>query len=286
MSEEYRSYEDYDRSSNFYDKTRSALGVEVILGVLAATGRPLAAHSALDVGCGTGNYLAALAPHLGALTGLEYSAGMLARSRAKTAHLPTVRLVRGSAFSLPFAERFSAVLFNQVVHHFDQGGPGGARAEDFPMLRQALEQAFAALEPGGVLLMNHTAGRQFHDGYWWAAIIPDAMTRMAERYIALPALEAMLGEVGFEYRGAIVPLDEVLQAQDYLNAAGPLDPSWRRGDSTWTLATDRELEAGLAWLRSMIDDHTVDAWLAERERLRREVGQTVFIQARKPGEPG
>ena len=81
----------------------------------------------------------------------------------------------------------------------------------------------------------------------------------------------------------MVPLDEVLQARDYLNIEGPLSEDWRRGDSTWTLATDQELRAGLDHLRAMLDDGSARGWLEGRERERIQVGQTVFVWARRPG---
>ncbi len=34
------SFEDYSRTSENYDETRAAVGVEIILGCLAAAGRP------------------------------------------------------------------------------------------------------------------------------------------------------------------------------------------------------------------------------------------------------
>lgn len=281
---EYRSYEDYDTSSSFYDQTRTALGVDIILGVLSAHVGSPRGLSVVDIGCGTGNYLAALAPHMGELVGLEYSSGMLSQARHKTAGLEPVRLVRGSAFGLPFTDnRFQAALLNQVVHHFDTGGdstdPGA-----FPMLRQALGEVFRALAPGGVIMLNHVTQKQLFAGYWWVPLFPEAMARMGRRYIALPALRGMLEEIGYDYGGAIVPLDDVLQAKGYFDTRGPLDPDWRRGDSTWTLATDEELAAGQRQLRELHESGAIDSWMAEREASRKESGQSVFVWARKPGQ--
>lgn len=276
----YRSYEDYDTSSNHYDGARAAIGIEIALGVMAATGPGLARQSALDVGCGTGNYLQALRPHVGAMIGLEYSAGMLRQSQKKVHGHDNQALVRGSAFALPFAdESFDAVMFNQVVHHFDDGGDGVA---DFPLLEGALRESFRVLRPGGAVLLNHAGQRQIRDGYWWMELIPGAMQRMCRRYISIAGMEQMLTGLGFTATGTAVPLGDVLQARDYLNLRGPLDESWRRTDSTWTLAEDDELRAGLDRLRAMLDAGTAESWLEEREALRRDVGQTVYIWARRP----
>ena len=276
----YRSYEDYDTSSNHYDGTRVAVGVEIVLGVAAATGRSLAQQSLLDVGCGTGNYLQALESHLGVLVGLEYSAGMLRQSRQKVHGHDNVALVRGSAFALPFADQtFDAVMFNQVVHHFDEGGDS---ISDFPFLERALGESLRVLRPGGVVLLNHASQRQIRDGYWWMDLIPGAMERMGRRYLSVAGMEQLLSSVGFVATGTAVPLGEVLQARNYLDLQGPLDEAWRRSDSAWSLARDDELQAGLDRLRAMLDAGTAEAWLAEREALRRDVGQSIYIWARRP----
>jgi SAM-dependent methyltransferase len=78
---------------------------------------PLGPGSAvLDVGCGTGNYAAALTTATGwRMSGLEPSAEMLARARGATSW---DALVQGSAEQLPFTDRaFDLVLSTDVVHH-------------------------------------------------------------------------------------------------------------------------------------------------------------------------
>ncbi len=274
----YRSYEDYSTSSNYYDGTRAAIGLEILLGVLAFRSAPLAGQSVLDVGCGTGNYLLGLQPYIGRLTGLEYNPGMLEQAVGKTKSHPSIELIRGSAFAIPCRDNtFDGVMFNQVIHHFD--APGGVTGDAFPMLQKALAEAHRVLRPGGVIALNHCLQTQLRDAYWWSELIPKAMERMALRYIPVPALRDLLESAGFEYGGADVPLQGILQAKDYLNPEGPLDETWRRGDSTWTLATESELESGLEHLRRRLGDGTIDAWLEERDSRRKEIGQTVYIWA-------
>ena len=54
-------FENYTNTSQNYDLTRQPVGLELIFGALACGSRPLGEQTALDAGCGTGNYLAALA---------------------------------------------------------------------------------------------------------------------------------------------------------------------------------------------------------------------------------
>jgi demethylmenaquinone methyltransferase/2-methoxy-6-polyprenyl-1,4-benzoquinol methylase len=60
----------------------------------------------LDLGCGTGDLSLVLARSGADVIGVDLSAGMLAEARRKTAG--RVRLVRSSAFDLPFAEAIFA----------------------------------------------------------------------------------------------------------------------------------------------------------------------------------
>ena len=70
----------------------------------------------LEVGCGTGNYVAAIAAATPArCSGLEPSAGMLDVARQKT---ETVSWFHGSAESLPFPDgSFDLVYSVDVIHH-------------------------------------------------------------------------------------------------------------------------------------------------------------------------
>jgi len=70
----------------------------------------------LEVGCGTGNYAAALAAHTGCTAfGLDPSAGMLAQARAQPGR---VGWLLGRAERLPFAvHSFDLVFSVDVIHH-------------------------------------------------------------------------------------------------------------------------------------------------------------------------
>ncbi|MBQ4796720.1 hypothetical protein F9U41_22100, partial [Pectobacterium versatile] len=47
-------YEDYDAISENYDKTRTAVGIEIVLGYIASLNKERQALQILDAGCGTG----------------------------------------------------------------------------------------------------------------------------------------------------------------------------------------------------------------------------------------
>jgi glutaredoxin-related protein len=54
------TYENYQKTSQVYDKTRSAGGVDIILRVMEQGVLPLSEQILVDAGCGTGLYSAAL----------------------------------------------------------------------------------------------------------------------------------------------------------------------------------------------------------------------------------
>ena len=53
-------FENYQHVSRFYDNTRTAVGVEIILTQLQNSELPINKQLLVDAGCGTGQYSAAL----------------------------------------------------------------------------------------------------------------------------------------------------------------------------------------------------------------------------------
>ena len=137
---------DYDRIAPGYNRrfaAGSTPGVAAALcslaGILAANARPLAI---LEVGCGTGHWLAGLAGS-GRLCGLDLSAGMLYQARQRSAALD---LVRGRAGQLPFPDgAFDLVYCVNALHHFDDRPAFVAEARR--VLRAGGALAVAGMDP-------------------------------------------------------------------------------------------------------------------------------------------
>lgn len=273
------TFEDYDRSADGYDDTRVPVGVDLVRALLCLGPVPLEEQMVLDAGCGTGSYLAALAGRVAELRGMDRSEGMLARARAKLKHVAGVSLDHGDVVELPYPQQhFDGVICNQVLHHLPCGEDGShAGAEAF------LERAFRVLRPGGVLIVSSSSHAQCADGFWWSHLVPDAMQRLVERLPDVHEMRATMGRVGFEGGGALADLDGVLQGERYLDPEGPGDPRWRAGDSTWTLASPEELEGAITRIARMTERGEIDDFLREREAMRRAVGQTTFVWAKRPG---
>ena len=137
------------------------------------------------------------------------------------------------------------------------------------------------LRPGGSLVLNFSQPHQVRDGFWWTDLIPAAIERFNYRLPTLDRLRSMLAETGFDVVLAVADLHGVLQGTSYLDTRGPLKEQWRAGDSAWSLASATELAAAQERVERMHQDGTIDQFLARREALRRETGQSTFLCGRK-----
>ena len=70
----------------------------------------------------------------------------------------------------------------------------------------------------------------------------NAFERFLQRVIPTPTLIRLLESNGYVHRGNTVPVDAVFQGESYFEPEGPLDESWRHGNSVFALATNEELD--------------------------------------------
>ena len=271
------AYENYTAVSSDYDCTRVPVGVEIILGCLASVARPLASLRLLDAGCGTGSYSAILRRYVGEIDAVDLNPSMLEVARAKLDRTPgcPVTLHEAGIDALPFEGAcFDAVMVNQVLHHLPDSPNDG-----WPTLRWVLGEFARVLRPGGVAIINTCSHEQLRRGWWYAALVPDAVETMRRRHTDTDELNALLAEAGLVPRGRFVPADAIMQGDAYADGRGPLDPAWRRGDSLWSVISDSELNRALDRIRALDDAGTLDAFVAEQDRMRPSVGQIGFHYA-------
>lgn len=271
-------FENYTDTSANYDLTRLPVGLELILGAFASGSPPLAQQTVLDAGCGTGNYIAALAGRVGRIQGVEFNPGMLAGARVKFSAQPDVQLEEGSILELPIESgSCNGVMVNFVLHHVEDGADAS-----FAATRHAVAECRRVLAPGGTLIVQSCSAEQYRHGYWYSALIPEAIDRALARYIPLDLLEQSMRESGLEPGGRLVPLDAVLQGDAYLDPRGPARSEWRDGDSSWALVEDAELSRVNVEIERMLEEDSMDAFIAEREARRRNLGQATFVVSRSP----
>ncbi len=97
----------------------------------------------LEVGCGTGRWLATLQPLASQVYGLDRSAGMLGQARGQQA---SPKLICGHAPQLPFYDASFLLIFCvNALHHFNQ--PHGFIAEARRLLQPGGSLAIIGMDP-------------------------------------------------------------------------------------------------------------------------------------------
>ncbi len=272
------AFETYDKTSRHYDKTRVPVGAEIILDCLGRHEKPLGELTVLDAGCGTGAYSRAIIAHVGRIEAVDLSNGMLEVARAKLAiesQAGRIRFHNAPITGLPFeAETIDGVMINQVTHHL-----GDTAQDGFTVLRQAVAEFARVLRPGGVLVFNTTSREQLDHGYWYYALIPEARDSFQARFAPLEDLRAMFEDAGFVNRDSFAPLDAICQGEAYFDGRGPLEVTWRNGDSIWALAGEAELARALDKVRALDAAGELGAFVAEHDARRAGVGQITFLYA-------
>jgi tRNA (uracil-5-)-methyltransferase TRM9 len=137
--------ETYDRIAAHFARTRAHAWEDVIdfldrTGTVGGTG--------LDVGCGNGRHVDALAERTDRVLGLDMSSEVLTEAGSRATEYgydESLSLVQGGASSLPFgADSISLALSIATIHHLpDRAGR-----------RSCLDELARVLEPGGRALVS------------------------------------------------------------------------------------------------------------------------------------
>jgi len=132
------TYENYHETSQVYDKTRSAGGIDIILRAMEEGTHPLNEQVLVDAGCGTGLYSAALVNEVKRIEAVDLNEGMLRMAQVKLKdeeNKGRIHFHLSSISSLPLPdESVDAVMVNQVLHHLPDD-----EKKDWPNIRKFLE---------------------------------------------------------------------------------------------------------------------------------------------------
>jgi ubiquinone/menaquinone biosynthesis C-methylase UbiE len=275
------SYENYTQKSRNYDKTREAIGIEVIVGCFALAPVSLEKMVVLDAGCGTGSYSQALLDHVDKIEAVDLNPGMLEVAAQKLAGARDegrISCHSSPIDTLPFEDAtLDGIMINPVLHHVPDEAVKG-----FPAHRWVFKEFARVLKPGGVLTVNTCSQEQLRHGYWHYSLIREAADALRHRYVPLNELLELLGDCGFVYRGRFAPIDATVQGEPYFDPRGPLKKEWRHGDSVWSLSTDDELEYALSRIRKLDESGELEAYVARNDARRYDIGQaTILFASRK-----
>lgn len=229
---------DYDAVASAYDRRyldNEYRGTERVLREFAGEN-----HDVLEVGCGTGHWLALLQTWGCSATGLEPSEQMLARAAERRCG---ARLLRGRAEAIPSADAsFDRVVCINALHHFaDQ--------------RRFVGEARRVLRPGGRFLAINLDPSHGPDSWCVYEYWPSTLALDRARYPRCEDLRSWLAVEGFGECTSYVA-DRILfdrLARDALER-GLLA---KTVTSQLTLLDDAEYQRGIAAIKSAI--HAAEA---------------------------
>lgn len=216
----------YDRHQARHDNPPDAhLGARI-----ESTDRPV---RALDVACGTGNYVAAqrraFGPTRVAWHGVDASPEMLDVARGK---LPDVELREGRAEALPFDdESFDYVSCNFAFHHFEDK-------------HAALDEMRRVLRPGGGLRIANL-GVEHMPGWWLFRFFPEARVEDEKRFWSTELVLHELWRRGFDAETEGRLTQRRKPAKELAEIARPRDLS------SLVIVSDEQFAAGLAQLEAL-----------------------------------
>jgi ubiquinone/menaquinone biosynthesis C-methylase UbiE len=231
---------DYDRIADRFDARYGIYNYGGVLDTVINFLGP-APVAALEVGCGTGHWLAALArlkPSLDGsrwLFGVDPSAPMLARARVAA---PTAPLVRARAEDLPWGDGTCDRIFCvNALHHFTDRN-------------RFFTEARRVLKPGGGLL---TIGKDPHgerDTWWVYDYFEETRAIDCGRYAPVKTLRGELTRAGFSWAESLeADHIEVVHSAGAALAAGPDGAVARSFTSQLTVLSEEEFARGVARIR-------------------------------------
>lgn len=227
---------DYDRIAATYDRRFEGGGRSETAAALLALVCELEAERILEVGCGTGRWLADLRSAAEQLYGLDLSSGMLAQARRRDGQLS---LIRGRADRIPFAAAsFDLVYCVNAMHHFDEQ-------------RAFVFEARRLLRPGGALAVVGMDPHSGQDGYYIYRYFEGTHETDLARFPSWDTVSDWMTTASFEH----IERREADRIRNDMVGRAVLDDPFLHKEATsqLTLLPDEAYEAGLRRIRAAIE---------------------------------
>jgi ubiquinone/menaquinone biosynthesis C-methylase UbiE len=251
--------QDYDRMAEMYGRHRRPH--PLVLEALIEQGRVGEGSRVLEIGCGTGNYIRAIADATGAsCTGVDPSREMLRRARSSfglpssrrdAADRPEVTFIEARAEDLPLADRqFDLVYSVDVIHHVEDRDA-------------AARETARVLKPGGTAMVVTESEDDLRHRTPHVTYFPDIVAVELARYPSIAEIETELRAAGLEI-GAEVAVSMPIEVDD-------IGPFRDRAYSSLHLIPEEAFQAGLERLRADLERGPVAG-----------VNRYTIVVARKP----
>ncbi|MFO0553427.1 MAG: methyltransferase domain-containing protein [Polyangiaceae bacterium] len=250
---------DYESIAPRFDQNVVRYRIDVDAHLEALVGDRATPVRALDLGCGTGNYLVKQQAAFGervSWTGMDPSEGMLAIARSK---LPHTSFVIGRAEVMPFSDAaFDYVATNFAFHHFEDK-------------ERALDEIVRVSAPAaGLRIANIDPTRM--PGWWGYRLFPETIEIDEARFWTTARITEALEARGYEVEVRVVVESSRVSARDVLEEAR------RRDVSQLAVLDDAAYERGLARVTELASA-SADA------RLRSEVAVATVRASRRAYGP-
>ncbi len=244
----------YDEIAGTFDARYTVESFEGVFSKLCSLAGQVGSRGILEVGCGSGHWIARMKEAGHDIWGVDLSLGMLQQARAKYG---ASHLVQGTASMLPLrSQSFDLVFCINAIHHF-------ARPQDF------VREARRLIRPGGALAvtgMNPHAGR---DRWYVYDYFPRTVEMDLRRYPSAGTVVDWMDNAGFDHAEWRIPHRIVHKLMGHKIFTDPA--LQKNGTSQLSLLTDEEYSAGIEWIKSAIAQaetkgeslrFEIDIWLA------------------------
>ena len=222
---------DYDAVAAEFDRRYARNqyeGTQSTLAQFLGGGRP----ATLEVGCGTGHWLALIAPRLDTAVGMDVSSKMLERAQLAAS---VALLVRATAERIPFAAgSFDRVFAINALHHFSDHAAFVAECR-------------RVLRPGGAFMTIGLDPSTGLDRWWVYDFFPAALAADRQRYPTTKRIREMLAAAGFI--DAHTSIAQHLPAERTFEEAERTGSLVRNSTSQLLVISDEEFESGMRRLR-------------------------------------
>jgi len=253
---------DYDNINQIYDVSRASNieTVEKLVGILH-----LSCDSViLDMGCGTGNYTAALQRAAKSVVGIDISIGMIKQAQVKFSGL---RFICGDVTGLPFdSETFDGAFAIQVLHHVK-------KKEIF------LNEAHRVLRKKAYIAIHSCSHRQMR-AFWFYHYFPKGLEVDLARIPDSREIMSLLEKSGFSDVSIEICYHDVVVARE--TPERYLDKDYRDGVSTFALLAEDNIRSGCEKLEEDIASGAIESIVRRSNaKVANDTGGSSIVYGRK-----
>ena len=167
--------------------------------------------------------------------------------------------------------RLIVLCLMKVLHHLDNTENGGK----FPMVEATFREVRRVLRPNGTMIIATSLPTQIKEALWFCQLNDDLRERYGNRFPTLEQYLVMVEKAGFKCVTKLSVLGNELY-ENYFDPEGPLKEEWRKTDSMFGLATEKELESIKQFVREMNENGKMVQYIKERDRSS-EIGLILLL---------